>query len=72
MRAAHFENHATKSLALVVEPRRPSSGEYGKFDVSLEAQSAGDLTDKQGWEFRSGDAIAASGGDFRPMSLQVP
>jgi hypothetical protein len=69
---AHFENRSAKRLDLVIEPRRPRSGEYGKFDLSLEAQSGGDLTDKDGWEFRSGDLIAVSSGDFRPMSLQVP
>ena len=69
---AHFQNRASSALKLTVSPRRPSSGEYARIELMLPAQSSGDLTEKQGWAFRSGDTLSVSSGDFRPLTLQVP
>ncbi len=69
---AHFENHSTASLRLTVSPRRPSTGEYARVELTVPPQSSSDVTDKQGWIFRSGDTLSVSSGDFRPLSLQVP
>lgn len=69
---AHFQNRASSTLKLTVSPRRPSSGEYARIELTLPPQSAGDVAEKQGWAFRSGDTLSVSSGDFRPMTLQVP
>jgi hypothetical protein len=69
---AHFENRSLSALKLIVQPRRPQTGEYGRFELDVEPQSSGDFAEKQGWAFRSGDTIAVSAGDFRSLSLQVP
>ena len=69
---AHFQNRSAAPLKLSVNPRRPSSGEYAKLELSVPAQSSGDVAEKQGWVFRSGDTLSVSAGDFRPLSLQVP
>ena len=69
---AHFQNHSAASLKLSVNPRRPSSGEYAKLELSVPAQSSGDVAEKQGWVFRSGDTLSVSAGDYRPLLLQVP
>jgi hypothetical protein len=69
---AHFENHSPAALKLNVNPRRPSSGEYARLELTVPAQSSGDVNEKLGWIFRSGDTLSVSSGDFRPLSLQVP
>jgi hypothetical protein len=69
---AHFENHSTAVLRLMVNPRRPSSGEYARIELTVPPQSSGDVAEKQGWAFRSGDTLSVSAGEYRPMSLQVP
>lgn len=69
---AHFQNHSAAGLKLSVNPRRPSSGEYARIELAVSAQSSGDVTEKQGWVFRSGDTLSVSAGDYRPLSLQVP
>jgi len=69
---AHFQNHAASAMKLSVNPRRPSSGEYARLELSIPALAAGDVGDAQGWAFRSGDTLSVSAGDFRPLSLQVP
>jgi hypothetical protein len=69
---AHFENHSGSSLKLSVNPRRPSSGEYARLELAVPPQSAGDVGEKQGWVFRSGDTLSVSAGEYRTMSLQVP
>ena len=69
---AHFQNHSAAGLGLMVNPRRPSSGEYAKIELSVAPQASADVTEKQGWIFRSGDTLTVSAGDYRPLSLQVP
>lgn len=69
---AHFQNHSAAALNLVVNPRRPSTGEYAKIELSLSPQASGDVNEKLGWVFRSGDTLTVSAGDYRPLSLQVP
>ena len=69
---AHFQNRAASAMKLSVNPRRPSSGEYARLELSIPAQSAGDVGDNQGWAFRSGDTLSVSAVDYRPLSLQVP
>jgi len=69
---AHFQNHSTAALKLTVNPRRPSTGEYARIELTVLPQSSGDVTEKQGWAFKSGDTLSVSSGDFRPLSLQVP
>ena len=69
---AHFENHSTATLRLTVNPRRPSSGEYARLELSVPAQSSSDLAEKQGWAFKSGDTLSVAAGEYRPLTLQVP
>jgi len=69
---AHFENRSTSTLRLMVNPRRPSSGEYARIELTVSPQSGGDVSDKQGWAFRSGDTLSVSAGEYRPLTLQVP
>lgn len=69
---ARFDNRATVELKLAVEPRRPATGEYGKIELSLAPQSSGEVGDKQGWGFKSGDTLTVNSGEFRALSLQVP
>ena len=69
---AHFDNRSTAQLVLTVEPHRSRTGEYGRLEVILPAQGSAELTEKQGWAFRSGDTLVVSAGDFRPVSLAVP
>jgi flagellar basal body-associated protein FliL len=69
---ASFENRSTTALDLVVEPRRARTGEYGRLELSLPAEGRGQLSEKQGWTFRSGDTLTVTAGDFRPVSLAVP
>ncbi|HUO95326.1 MAG TPA: hypothetical protein VMT92_03765 [Steroidobacteraceae bacterium] len=69
---AHFENTSTAPMRLNVEPRRARTGEYGRFEVTIPAESSAELAEKQGWAFRSGDTLTVSSGDFRPVSLAVP
>lgn len=69
---ASFENHATRELDLVVEPRRARTGEYSRLDITVAAQGVGSIGEKQGWGFKSGDTLTVTAGDFKPVSLAVP
>ena len=69
---AHFENQSTAPMRLIVEPRRARTGEYGKVELTLAADGSAELSEKQGWAFRSGDTLMVTSGDFRPVSLAVP
>lgn len=69
---ASFENHATRELDLVVEPRRARTGEYSRLDITVAAQGVGSIGEKQGWAFRSGDTLTVTAGDFKPVALAVP
>jgi hypothetical protein len=69
---AHFENTSTATLRLTVEPRRPHTGEYGRLELTIPAESSAELAEKQGWAFRSGDTLSVTSGEFRPVSLAVP
>ena len=69
---AHFENQSTAPMRLVVEPRRPRTGEYGRVELTIDADGSAELSEKQGWAFRSGDTLTMSSGDFRPVSHAVP
>jgi hypothetical protein len=69
---AHFENQSTATLRLSVEPRRARTGEYGRLELTIPAESSAELAEKQGWAFRSGDTLTVTSGDFRPVSLAVP
>jgi hypothetical protein len=69
---AHFENQSTATIRLLIEPRRARTGEYGRLELTIPADSSGELSEKQGWAFRSGDTLTVSSGDFRAVSLAVP
>ena len=69
---AHFENQSTAAMRLIVEPRRARTGEYGRIELMLSPYSSGEVSEKQGWAFRSGDTLTVSSGDFRAVSLAVP
>jgi glucose/arabinose dehydrogenase len=69
---AHFENQSTVTLRLTVEPRRARTGEYGRLELTIPSDSSAELSEKQGWAFRSGDTLTVSSGDYRPVSLAVP
>ena len=69
---AHFENQSTAPMRLTVVPRRPRTGEYGRVELTLDADGSAELSEKQGWAFRSGDTLTVSSGEFRPVSLAVP
>ncbi len=69
---AHFENQSTATMRVNVEPRRARTGEYGRLELTIPAESFAELSEKQGWAFRSGDTLTVSSGDFRPVSLAVP
>jgi hypothetical protein len=69
---AHFDNTSTAPMRLTVEPRRARTGEYGRLEVTIPADSSAELAEKQGWAFRSGDTLTVSSGDFHPISLAVP
>jgi hypothetical protein len=69
---AHFDNQSTAPMRLNVEPRRARTGEYGRVELTIPADGSGELSEKQGWSFRSGDTLTVTSGDFRPVSLAVP
>ena len=69
---ARFQNHATQPLGLVIEPRRASTGEYGRIELTVNAEGSAETTEKQGWTFKSGDTLTVSAGEYRALSLQVP
>lgn len=69
---ARFQNSSAESLVLAVEPRRPSTGEYARLEVTVPPLGSGELTEKQGWAFRSGDTLTVNAANFRPVALQVP
>jgi hypothetical protein len=69
---AHFENQSTAPMNLAVEPRRPRTGEYGRIELEIPANGSAEVSEKQGWAFRSGDTLTVTSGDFRPVSLAVP
>ena len=64
---AHFENTSTATMRLTVEPRRARTGEYGRVELTIPADSSAELSEKQGWAFHSGDTLTVSSGDFRPV-----
>jgi hypothetical protein len=69
---AQFDNQSTATMRLVVEPRRARTGEYARLELTIPADSSGELSEKQGWAFRSGDTLTVSSGDYRAVSLAVP
>jgi len=69
---AHVENSSNRDLVLSVEPRRPTTGEYARLELNVPALGAGELTEKQGWAFRSGDTLTVSAANYKAVSLQVP
>jgi hypothetical protein len=69
---AHFDNQSTAPMRLIVEPRRARTGEYGRVELTIPADGSAEVSEKQGWAFRSGDTLTVSSGDFRPVSLAVP
>ena len=69
---AHIENHSTEPMALVVEPHRARTGEYGRIELAVPPQGSAEVTEKLGWAFKSGDTLSVSAGEYRPLSLAVP
>ncbi|MBS0395766.1 MAG: hypothetical protein JSR54_14185, partial [Proteobacteria bacterium] len=69
---ATFENHSTRAIDVVVEPRRARTGEYGRIELTLPEQGTATVGERQGWSFRSGDTLTVLSGDYRPVSLAVP